>query len=988
MPTRPELFSVQAEIGPRLAKLLDYLGYVGNAAYVDGQTPSPPYEIEHALRIGVTGAFCIGGGLAGGGARLIPIVYVAAAANEDEANAIHRDVWSQNVVPLLVLAMRDGVQIRNGFDVRRGGRTVPWEVVEQRKDNQDLAAVSAHSLISSVGWRDFSRRAGPRVDEHLLAAVSSLSRTIREQFEQLRERHELVNSVIGRMLYLLVLIDRKVITQRWVDGLYENGTVLCPQIVLDEDPTTRALWPATQTWALLDSIDRELNGSIFRISQEDRLLLPVEVLELVRQVLRYDRIDEGQVQFGFEAVRYRSIRTETISAIYELFLTLDDPELKVAHGAFYTPPYLADYVLDEMEGVRPFDCNSIVCDPACGSGIFLVGAYRRIVERSGAKGDREALRRLLVECVYGVERHEQAADVARFSLYLTMLDYLPDLALQAFEHDGEPLFPALDSNILQDDFFEVRLPDRLALGATHVVANPPWTKVSAGTAAEAFMADDGVPAVSDKRLSELFVWAIKRKLIATGGVMAILLSAKSFIAPVATRTGGKGFPHEVASRLRLRGLINLSHLRYKLFRGARNPALVLIAINDEPDDQHVWIASPLLSSQPVGIDGRPWAIAIDRGDVIHARPRELDSGARAWFWNLMLQPMDRRYIQLLAERTRPGASRGTTLGEFLKNAGMRMRNGDSPVRTGVPADMLLGTDRGKSNHYLTRLGLEGGGGDAYALTTKIITRLKPEYRHIFGGDALIVTRNLNRFDVIQQPIAFNSSLNAIVFTDKSTVPSGQRVVVLTAIKSFLSSHLARYLFALVGRSWLLDKRRVETTDLADLPFPYATIDDLIDVTVEGGDEEALLKLFIERFGMDDLFGAAVHEYATFRFGYEDGQLPLDASRQPTELQKSAYQDVLNDRLRAKLGRSKALPMHRSGSGGKITLRIELGQSRHVNPVHPRIEKRAAEYAWATALEFDPDQGLVTLTKPLSRAAWTLERAYSDAERVTAEILAA
>ena len=64
---------------------------------------------------------------------------------------------------------------------------------------------------------------------------------------------------------------------------------------------------------------------------------------------------------------------EFISSIYEEFVT--------AKGAHYTPGYLVDFMLDEVLpwGGEQWDLK--ILDPACGSGIFLVKAYQRLIQR-------------------------------------------------------------------------------------------------------------------------------------------------------------------------------------------------------------------------------------------------------------------------------------------------------------------------------------------------------------------------------------------------------------------------------------------------------------------------------------------------------------------------------------------------------------------------------------------------------------------------------
>ena len=73
-----------------------------------------------------------------------------------------------------------------------------------------------------------------------------------------------------------------------------------------------------------------------------------------------------------------------------------------------------------------------VCDPACGSGHFLVAAARRIAKRIAAEetGEpeppdsvvRAALRRVTGRCIYGVDLNPMAAELARVALWLEALE--------------------------------------------------------------------------------------------------------------------------------------------------------------------------------------------------------------------------------------------------------------------------------------------------------------------------------------------------------------------------------------------------------------------------------------------------------------------------------------------------------------------------------------------------------------------------------------
>jgi hypothetical protein len=117
------------------------------------------------------------------------------------------------------------------------------------------------------------------------------------------------------------------------------------------------------------------------------------------------------------------IPLEFISSIYETFVT----ERAARDGIFYTPPHLVDFVLDQVLPWRGTEWNLKILDPACGSGVFLVKAFQRLVHRwkqahPGETIKAEVLRRLLTDNLLGVDKDPHAVRVACFSLYLAMCD--------------------------------------------------------------------------------------------------------------------------------------------------------------------------------------------------------------------------------------------------------------------------------------------------------------------------------------------------------------------------------------------------------------------------------------------------------------------------------------------------------------------------------------------------------------------------------------
>ena len=207
-------------------------------------------------------------------------------------------------------------------------------------------------------------------------------------------------------------------------------------------------------------LDEPLAGA--RLSNE-ALLGAVRALSIVRPI-------RGG---GLRRVDFGNLGAEELGSVYESLLELVpryDPEQpaytleslpgndRKETGSYYTPTALVECLLDsaldpllDQASAGPTVTERVgallditVCDPACGSGHFLVAAARRIAKRVAAEetGDPEppesvirgALRRVAARCIYGVDVNPMAAELAKVSLWLEALE------------PGKPL-SVLDQNI-------------------------------------------------------------------------------------------------------------------------------------------------------------------------------------------------------------------------------------------------------------------------------------------------------------------------------------------------------------------------------------------------------------------------------------------------------------------------------------------------------------------------------------------------------------
>ena len=146
-----------------------------------------------------------------------------------------------------------------------------------------------------------------------------------------------------------------------------------------------------------------------------------------------------------------------------------------------------------LDAVLPWkgkDCQLRVLDPACGSGIFLVKVFQRLVYRWRNEHQENPkpsdLKKILQNQIFGVDINDEAVRVAAFSLYLAMCDELDPR--QYWTRDK--LFPLLrERNLIGKDFF---LEDIAPFRTNEdegtfdlIIGNAPWGKGSASPSSEA-----------------------------------------------------------------------------------------------------------------------------------------------------------------------------------------------------------------------------------------------------------------------------------------------------------------------------------------------------------------------------------------------------------------------------------------------------------------------------------------------------------------------
>ena len=274
-----------------------------------------------------------------------------------------------------------------------------------------------------------------RVDKYLVKSLIKITQHLKLQGLKI----EFIHKIILRSLFLLYLEDRKA-TDEELYAQSKKGAKSYFDILEDVEATHD----------LYKKLDEYFNGNVFSIENEENI--SVEQLRLIKKcfISGYDNTSQLELFPEWRLFNFSIIQIELLSEIYEEFLSKTDPDLKKRTGAFYTPPALVEFILNEKLPINNKEDNYKVkvLDPSCGSGIFLVESFNRLVKRYENTHKRkltnfDRLTKLLTDNIFGIEIHPQAIKVAAFSLYLALVDHLEPKTLW---HKGKHRLPFLINN--------------------------------------------------------------------------------------------------------------------------------------------------------------------------------------------------------------------------------------------------------------------------------------------------------------------------------------------------------------------------------------------------------------------------------------------------------------------------------------------------------------------------------------------------------------
>ncbi|MFA5262889.1 MAG: N-6 DNA methylase [Opitutaceae bacterium] len=605
--------------------------------------------------------------------RFVPVVYVCDADDELAAQELHRLVWNQDVVPYIIVREPKGLKVYAGFHFSAKGKTdADRGVIQALTDFEQAQTIiglfKATNVDTGKIWQDLRLQVDPsrRVYHQLLRGLRELDKWLRGSGGLKRE---VSHALIGKYVYLRYLRDRDILSNERLTGMWG----------IQESE----IFSASATKAALDRLtghlDEWLNGDIFPLRLHGEGAPTSDHVQRVAATFAGAEIsgDSWQPHLDFKAYDFSYIPIETLSLIYEQFLHAEDPgQTQGAKsrgrkaGAYYTPLPLVNFMLSELQSRHPLQAGMRICDPSCGSGAFLVQAYRRLIELAidVTKPAKPAdLRSILETSIYGVDLDGDACQVTQLSLLLTLLDYVdpPDLS----GRQSTFKLPSLaNQNIFEANFFAIESRFRATLGKTGfdwIVGNPPWKQLKENDHDEGgdkavwdwMTKHTATEPVGMYQMAQAFVWEAPRYL-ADDGECALLVPAMGLFEEPSEEFRKKFF-----HRFQVHTVANFANLAEVLFDGrARVPTAALFYRrrpgNEAPDaSEPVTTISPFVVNQEAtrplvaGERGKLWSLVVNGSEVRTLELGEIISG-RGMPWKLAMwgTPWDERLIRRLEQR--------------------------------------------------------------------------------------------------------------------------------------------------------------------------------------------------------------------------------------------------------------------------------------------------------------------------------------------------
>ena len=741
------------------------------------------------------------------GIAKVPLIYFSVIQKYDakQVAELHRLSWNLGEAPLLFVVTPDEVLIYNNYEAPQAleaGNLDPTAGIIETLSltdglaSQRLALQKYHRSLLESGeyWRQNETRFDiqGRVDTTLMSNLRIMRKTLISQIsKRCNESKEtitsIVHSLLSRSIFIKYLEERKdsngatVFPQGFYSGFLESAK--CYTDVLNSKDAT---------YCLFNSLKEKFNGDTLQVAEIETEIITQKDLDELRTFILGDSELESKQLALWPFYSFDIIPIQLISSIYELFFHLSDEDDE--KGTYYTPLHLVNLVMDEVYPWEGEYKDTSFFDPSCGSGIFLVEAYRRLVCRWMSQNDVhtitcDQLNLLLKNSIFGVDINEEAIRVASFSLSLAMCDFLDPRSIW-----GKLSFPRLlENNLIASDFFDK---DKSFNNKRYdiIVGNPPWQSNITGKTKEYLKKANRV--IGDKQIAQAF--SIKcSELCKQNGIICLLMPSKGLLFNRSEKS--RAYRENLFSDNNVLAMINLSVYRKFLFDHASGPAAAIIYTPKKEE-----VSQPIIYCTPKPTytieDVRKFSI--DPTDICRI-PRDIIDDDRIWKIAMWGAPRD---LELIAKMQSTFAPMVSFIEENHMATAEGFKRGNRKTQCHDFEGLPLVDAKTFKPYYVSSSELKTVDFDDFECIVK-------NAREIFAAPHLIIKQSHKNGTFLSEVLDYDAVFN------HSLLGVHGDMNMLKYLSVLIGSRVFSYYHILTNRKWLVERDELEAGDIWQTPIP-------------------------------------------------------------------------------------------------------------------------------------------------------------------------
>ena len=416
---------------------------------------------------------------------------------------LHRRLWNAGIVPLVFILTAGQVKIINCRQEPEFDKSTNAPKYTPFRSLEKLVAVDrafvAREIASGTFWENQKFKKDFNLEK---TAYYKLLNHLNSFRQELLTKKILSEPTVNRILVMSILVkylnDRK-------DA--SDNRVFPPGFLRkfshsNKDDLEALFREQGSCIRLFDHLSEHFNGGIFELTNSEKTELEQADLSPLADFLKGDQDPSGQRLF-WPLYSFEDLPVELISNIYEEFLAEKDK------GVVYTPPMLVDFLLDQCLPFKEETLSLKILDPACGSGVFLVGAFKRLIQcwrmaNGWRKPTHLDLQKILKNNIFGFDEKGEAVLITAFSLCVALCEELEPLVIwEKLKFDN-----LRQRNLLAKDFFEIVESGEFDGHFDLIIGNPPFDSVLTTPAAkrvEKASVKEQRPKLPDNQLALLFL---------------------------------------------------------------------------------------------------------------------------------------------------------------------------------------------------------------------------------------------------------------------------------------------------------------------------------------------------------------------------------------------------------------------------------------------------------------------------------------------------